>query len=128
MNGGDRGILAHRGRVEVFHNGVWGTVCDDDWDLTDANIVCRQLGFQGAVAAKLSAYYGMGKGKIWMDNVRCTGNESSLTECHRSNWGIHNCGHHEDAGVICKAGNESILKWTFDTCYLYLFIGNADLN
>ena len=128
MNGGGRGILAQRGRVEVFHNGVWRTVCDDDWDLTDANVVCRQLGFQEAVAAKTSAHYGMAKGKIWMDNVRCTGNESLLTECPRHNWGKHNCGHGEDAGVICKTGNKNILKWTFDTCYLYLFIGNADLN
>lgn len=128
MNGGDPGTLAYRGRVEVFHNGVWGTVCDDDWDFYDAFVVCRQLGFQGAVAAKTNAYYGMGKGKIWMDNVRCTATESSLTECIRNSWGVHNCGHGEDAGVVCKTGNKNVLKWTFDTCSLSLFKAKTGLN
>ena len=119
MNGSDRGTLASRGRVEVFHSGLWGTVCDDDWDLTDANVVCRYLGFAEAMAAKTSAYFGMGKGKIWMDNVRCTGNESSLIECNRNSWGMHNCGHGEDAGVICATGNKNVLKFLIHVILIY---------
>ena len=90
--------------------GVWGTVCDDYWDLTDANVVCRQLGFEGAVAAKRSAAFGSGQGKIWMDSVSCSGVESSLTECGHRGWGIHNCVHGEDAGVICSTGGKKYLQ------------------
>ena len=105
MNEGGHGGLVSKGRVEVLYNGMWGTVCDDYWDIKDATVVCRQLGFPGAVAANISAAFGAGKGKIWMDNVMCTGNESSLTECNRNRWGTHNCAHGEDAGVICATGD-----------------------
>ena len=91
------------GRLEVWHNGEWGTVCDDAWDDNDAKVVCRQLGFpyENAVA-KGSAYISPGTGTIWLDDVDCTGSEESLFSCGHNGWGIENCGHHEDAGVTCK--------------------------
>lgn len=98
----------HVGRVEVFHNGAWGTVCDDLWDFSEAKVVCRELGYQGAVYTYSSAAFGQGIGPIWMDNVKCTGNESLLAECPHNGWGIENCGHHEDAGVMCHAGKNQI--------------------
>uniref|UniRef100_A0A8B9T1C8 SRCR domain-containing protein n=1 Tax=Anas platyrhynchos TaxID=8839 RepID=A0A8B9T1C8_ANAPL len=96
------GLTPCSGRIEVFYGQRWGTVCDDDWDLVDAEVVCRQLGCGKALSAPHRAYFGQGSDPIWLDNVNCTGTEAALSECMATPWGVHNCGHGEDAGVVCE--------------------------
>ena len=90
------------GRVEVNYNGQWGTVCDDGWNDTDAGVVCRQLGFGSSGQSLIGAYFGKGKGPIWLNNVVCTGSESTLASC--GHLGVNltkGCNHDEDAAVKC---------------------------
>ena len=91
----------HEGRVEVFHNGQWGTVCDDNWSMNDATVLCRQLGYEQVLAVHREAFFGEGTGPIWYDNLLCVGTETSLAQCPHNGIGVHNCNHSEDAGVTC---------------------------
>ncbi|XP_054584783.1 LOW QUALITY PROTEIN: scavenger receptor cysteine-rich domain-containing protein SCART1 [Eptesicus fuscus] len=90
------------GRVELWHAGSWGTVCDDSWDLADAEVVCRQLGCGRAIGALAGAAFGPGSGPVWLDEVGCRGSEASLWGCPAEPWGHVDCGHKEDAGVRCS--------------------------
>jgi len=107
----------HIGRVEVYTNSTgglddaqWGTVCDNNWDIQDARVVCRQLGYPDAVADLVSAHhiYGPGTGPIWLDNVQCLGTEPDLITCGHNGIGIHNCEHNKDVLVKCEGTYISI--------------------
>ncbi|XP_040093333.1 neurotrypsin isoform X1 [Oryx dammah] len=104
------GSSVREGRVEVYHAGQWGTVCDDQWDDADAEVVCRQLGLSGIAKAWNQAYFGEGSGPVMLDEVRCTGNELSIEQCPKSSWGEHNCDHKEDAGVSCTPPTDGVIR------------------
>ena len=96
------------GRVEVLYKDVWGTICGDSWDLQDASVVCRQLGFEGALAAYGASEFGQGIGQIWLDEVQCGGDESSISECVHREWGDHDCSHYSTAGVVCRPRSKAM--------------------
>jgi len=93
------------GRLEVFHAGEWGTVCNDDWDdnSNNAKAACQQLGFWNGV------YFNMydsdveeGTGRIWLDEVNCNPASAGLADCAHNDWGDHDCQHFEDVGLTCE--------------------------
>jgi len=99
-----------QGHVEIRHNNVWGTICDDYLDSSVskgnniANVLCRMQGYESGVydqgAYKQSS--ATKSDKIWIDTVECTGNESNVGECYMSQpWVNVNCGHGEDIGIRC---------------------------
>ena len=91
------------GRIEVFHDGQWGTICNNFWNINDAKVACRQLGYSYAVRVLPNSLVPDGTGQIWLDNVGCIGNEESLSSCYHRGWGVHECGHNNDAGVECSS-------------------------
>ena len=99
------GPTEYEGRVQVYHNDEWGTVCDDGWDLNDAQVVCNELDFGKAIVARGNAFYGRDNNlKIWLDDLNCVGTEQSIGNCSHKGWNVHNCIHKEDAGVKCIKG------------------------
>ena len=101
------GATPLEGRVEIFLLGHWGTVCDNGWDLADATVVCRQLGYLRAVGAPRSAAFGAGSGPSWYRIMRCVGTEHNLTECNHYNYSSgSSCSHSQDAGVVCSSESD----------------------
>ncbi|XP_071492659.1 MAM and LDL-receptor class A domain-containing protein 1-like [Diadema antillarum] len=108
------GAQSGEGRVEVFVNNQWGTVCDDNWDINDANVICKMLGYSSATSAPRMAYFGQGNGPIWMDEVACSGSETDLNQCAHNGFGSHDCSHSEDAGVFCDISNAQNIDCNFE--------------
>ena len=105
------------GRVEVYYNGEWGTVCNDGWDDVDASVVCKQLGFGSSGTAVLDVHvFGPGTGRVLLSNVMCSSNATTLSSCGHIGVGITLCGcdHYKDAGVTCN----SMLVYGFNNSYL----------
>ena len=109
------GTSPQEGRVEIFLLGQWGTVCDSSWDLADATVVCRQLGYLRAVGAPGFAAFGAGSGPSWYRIMRCNGDEHDLTECGSSDITESACSHSQDAGVVCSS-ESSTMPHMFTVC------------
>ena len=95
------GTSENEGRVEVYYDGQWGTVCDDSWHFSDADVICRQLDYDRADEIFYRAKFGQGTGPIWLDDLDCA-DANSILGCGHRGWGVHNCRHSEDASVRCR--------------------------
>ena len=99
------------GRLEIFHDGEWGAVCDDFFTTPDATVACSQLGYTEGTAKREGrdrpAPDGMG---FWLDNVGCAGSESRLDQCQHNGWGVHNCSAHEAVSVSCTGSRTVTLS------------------
>ncbi|XP_073985789.1 uncharacterized protein isoform X2 [Rhodnius prolixus] len=102
LGGESRSNKVTEGRLEVKKFGIWGTVCDDDFTSNEAQVVCNSLGFPGPAKVYKDAAYGQGSGIIWLDQVQCGGNESSISNCIHEPWGQTNCRHNEDVAIACS--------------------------
>ena len=114
--GGNNELNEYEGRVEVLHQGEWGTVCDDHFDMNDAHVVCRMMGMGRALSycskgGNQSCLFAAGSGKVWLDNLRCSGYESSLFDCTHAGVGQENCYPREDIGVVCESKRIHITKF-----------------
>jgi len=109
-----------KGRLEVYHNGTWGTVCDDSFNGASARVVCYMLGF-GYVGQVIGNRYGAGSGPIWLDDVQCSGTETDISQCRHNGWGRHSCTHNEDVSVSCPTvrliGGASPLEGRLEVYY-----------
>ena len=94
---------ATSGKLNVFYSGRWGTVCDDEFSQSDANVACYQLGFTGSRSHYTNRSKIIVNAPIWLDDLNCEGNELKLTSCGHSGWGIHNCQHSEDVSISCNS-------------------------
>ncbi|XP_077992416.1 lysyl oxidase homolog 3A-like [Glandiceps talaboti] len=108
------GKTPYEGRVEIAVNGVWGTICDDYFSINTAKVICNELGLSGAEAFYYGGYYPAGntEDKIWLDSLRCLGNESSVVYCAHQPWGVSDCSHEEDVAVRCKSSQLSRQTWS----------------
>ena len=109
INGISLGLLSLRlvdgngfstGRLEVFHEEIWGTVCDDGWSQINNIVACRELGFS---TGTFTREFPGGRGQIWLDDVDCTESDLSLKFCRHLGFGIHNCGRLYSILNVCLA-------------------------
>ena len=103
------GPTKYEGTLEVYHNGEWGRVCDDYWDLNDVQVVCRELGFGNAIATRHTrrSFSGQGHSKvIWLDNLECVGTEWTIGNCLHKGWNVSSCYNwwNVNVGVKCATG------------------------
>ncbi|CAC5355808.1 unnamed protein product [Mytilus coruscus] len=104
-------------RLEIFYNRTWGTVCDDGFGDIDANVACKQLGINDGIA--LYSGVDSGTGKIWLDNMRCGGNEPTLADCPNRGWGVEDCSHEEDVGIKCLNRNDGEIRLDSGTIKIF---------
>ena len=112
------------GRVEIMYQGVWGTICDDEWDDNDATVACKQLGLFNGYTTRQDQFRSS-SGPVWLRQVNCSGNESKLSHCMHNGVGIiGDCSHAQDVAVQCSAhGN-----YTHKYMHTYTYYNSGEIQ
>uniref|UniRef100_A0A8C4ZZH7 Soluble scavenger receptor cysteine-rich domain-containing protein SSC5D n=1 Tax=Gadus morhua TaxID=8049 RepID=A0A8C4ZZH7_GADMO len=122
------------GSVELYQNErqmcwgrpcQWGTICDDEWGMSNTEVVCRQMGCGHGLS--FGSEFGAGSGPIWLDDVVCTGEEDAITQCSHQNYGDNNCGHSEDVGIVCS-GKQTPFVWKKVVVICMVLIRLSDID
>ena len=119
------GSASNEGRVQVFRSGEWQTVCDNAWDLNEANVACRQLGYGYAIKVVTQTLFGRGTGEQWGAYFHCRGNESRLDNCFTAS---SSCSHSEDVGVICSTSSEYRIQYQYYSCIIVMIATDVELD
>ncbi|XP_068757949.1 fibroblast growth factor receptor 1-like [Montipora capricornis] len=102
--------VVYGGRVEVFYRRRWGKICRNKWDINDVKVVCKQLGFRGALAEFMTGMNTTEKNiPVVMSDIACTGQESVLAQCNRLD-GEHKCPEDIGAQALCVPNNVEVLE------------------
>lgn len=102
------------GRLEIYHDSEWGTVCDDSFGSTDADVACGQLGYVSASRHGTVGAVGFSQASsstpTWLTEVVCFGTESRLASCIHNGYGNTGCSHSEDVALVCRGQAEGDLR------------------
>ena len=121
----------NRGRAEMFKDGKWHSICGEDWDLRDAEVLCRSLGFSGAISATSGgSHFSPGIGAPWPIRIMCEGNEGSLDECEQNSTLSYqkHCSHNNIAGAVCSSFRHQCTKESVHKGYDYKCVIPEDPN
>ena len=113
------GTAPNGGRLEVNYKGAFGSVCEDNFGTSEAATVCHQLGFAGASSVVPCCQFGQTSGETWLDELDCSSGEVWFTNCTHRGWGVEDCHHGQDVGLVCNGTyvwNNNIHEYDFYEC------------
>lgn len=102
------GDTPNQGQLEIYHNNSWGTVCHDQFDDVDGEVVCKQLGYSNLTTHSRVNETAKTTGRIWLDDVSCVESNARLSDCSSRGWGITDCRHSDTVNVVCAGKGISL--------------------
>ena len=115
-----------QGRIEIYYNDTWWTLCQHHFSHDAFNIVCRKLGLPDSQEAYNESQFGSGNQSILPMDFSCDGHEASLMDCRHEHFSDHHCGDQNTVGVSCgelvMKGKKQVLELRcYVTGYLMSF-------
>ena len=105
------GALDNEGRLEVFFDGEWGSVCNRNWGRWSGSVACKDLGYESLVKVTGTSQYNNAENiPIWLNGVQCAKNDRRIRDCAHEPVGYQPCSHDEDVGLICSGKHVHTLQ------------------